>query len=100
MAYDRVITFRPDTVANWTLYDPVLSLGEGGFETDTIKWKIGDGSTVWSGLPYEATTSDVVTNTTNIADNVIAIDTKPTGVEAQLCKAWGNFNGTGTPAWS
>lgn len=31
---------------------PVLSLGEPGYETDTGRIKIGDGSTVWNSLPY------------------------------------------------
>lgn len=44
---------RRDTAANWTSADPTLLAGELGYETDTGKWKIGDGSTAWSSLSYE-----------------------------------------------
>ena len=53
---DRIISFRPDTAANWASNNPVLSQGEGGDETDTRKIKIGDGSTAWNSLEYAAQT--------------------------------------------
>ncbi|MAB58866.1 MAG: hypothetical protein CL524_15170, partial [Aequorivita sp.] len=43
---------RRDTAANWTSANPTLLTGEIGYETDTGKFKIGDGSTVWTGLGY------------------------------------------------
>jgi hypothetical protein len=43
---------RRDTAAGWTSADPTLLAGELGFETDTNKIKIGDGSTAWSSLSY------------------------------------------------
>ena len=43
---------RRDTAANWTSNDPTLLSGEMGYETDTHKIKIGDGSTVWTSLSY------------------------------------------------
>lgn len=43
---------RRDTAANWTSVNPVLASGEFGYETDTERLKIGDGSTAWSGLDY------------------------------------------------
>lgn len=46
------IRLRRDTAANWTAEDPVLLNGEMGIETDTRKYKVGDGTTVWSGLSY------------------------------------------------
>lgn len=46
------IQVRRDTAANWTSGDPTLSAGEPGFETDTGRFKIGDGSTAWTSLPY------------------------------------------------
>ena len=36
--------FRRDTAANWTSVNPVLLAGEIGIETDTYKFKIGNGS--------------------------------------------------------
>jgi hypothetical protein len=47
---------RRDTAANWNSANPVLALGEPGVETDTLKVKIGDGVTVWTGLGYSTTT--------------------------------------------
>ncbi len=43
---------RRDTAAGWTSADPTLLAGELGFETDTLKGKLGDGSTAWSSLGY------------------------------------------------
>lgn len=43
---------RRDTAANWTSANPTLATGEIGFETDTGKFKFGDGSTGWSSLTY------------------------------------------------
>jgi hypothetical protein len=37
---------------------PVLSAGEFGYETDTGRIKIGDGSTIWNNLPYSFLTYD------------------------------------------
>lgn len=51
MSYKKIL-FRRDTAANWTSENPVLSAGEIGLETNTNKIKLGDGSTVWSSLPY------------------------------------------------
>lgn len=47
-----LIQFRRDTAANWTSVNPTLAVGEMGLETDTGQFKIGNGSTSWSGLPY------------------------------------------------
>jgi len=43
---------RRDTAANWTAADPTVLAGELAYETDTGKWKIGDGSTAWTSLAY------------------------------------------------
>ena len=48
----KQIQLRRDTAANWTTANPVLAIGEQGYETDTGKRKIGDGSTAWSSLSY------------------------------------------------
>jgi hypothetical protein len=46
------IQLRNDTAANWTSANPVLAQGEMGIETDTKKFKIGDGVTAWNSLAY------------------------------------------------
>lgn len=46
------IRLRRGTAAQWTLKNPVLSEGEAGVETDTVKVKIGNGTTPWNSLDY------------------------------------------------
>ena len=46
------IQLRRDTAANWTSANTILNPGEVGFETDTSKAKIGDGTTAWTSLAY------------------------------------------------
>ncbi len=45
----RVSSGRSGT---WTALRPVLPTGDLGFETDTGKFKVGDGVTAWPSLPY------------------------------------------------
>lgn len=46
------VRFRFDTAANWTSVNPILKSGEPGFESDTGKMKVGDGTSHWSALAY------------------------------------------------
>jgi len=46
------IQLRRDTAANWTSANPVLAQGEVGFEHDTLRFKVGNGSTAWTSLAY------------------------------------------------
>lgn len=46
------IQLRRDVAAAWTLNNPVLLAGEFGVESDTLKVKVGDGSTAWNSLDY------------------------------------------------
>jgi hypothetical protein len=48
---------RRDTAANWTTTNPTLASGEIGFETDTLEFKIGNGSTAWTSLKYSTDVS-------------------------------------------
>lgn len=77
------IQVRRDLAANWTSNNPTLASGEIGLETDTRKWKIGNGSSNWTSLEYQlpsmtgswASTPD---------ENVLQIDrsTKRVGINA------------------
>ena len=49
-----IIQQKRGTASQWTSTTYVLSAGEFGWETDTNRFKIGDGSTVWGSLPYAA----------------------------------------------
>jgi len=46
------IQIRRDTLANWTSNNPVLSSGETAFVLDENKFKVGNGSSVFTDLPY------------------------------------------------
>jgi len=46
------IQLRRDTSTNWSSINPVLDLGEPGFEIDTNKLKLGDGISAWNDLIY------------------------------------------------
>jgi hypothetical protein len=43
---------RRGTAAQWTSANPILSAAEIGYETDTNKFKVGDGTNRWSTLSY------------------------------------------------
>jgi hypothetical protein len=43
---------RRGTAAQWTAANPTLAAGEIGFETDTNKFKMGNGSSAWTALTY------------------------------------------------
>jgi hypothetical protein len=59
---DRQLQIRRDTAANWISNNPTLAAGEFGYETDTGKLKIGDGSTVWNSLDEITFDSVNITN--------------------------------------
>ena len=44
--------YRRGTAAAWTAANPTLDSGEVGYETDTGRAKVGDGSTIWVSLAY------------------------------------------------
>lgn len=46
------LKLRRDTARRWAGLNPILLEGEPGFETDTGRFKIGDGSTKWEELEY------------------------------------------------
>ncbi|MCK9569083.1 hypothetical protein M0R72_09085 [Candidatus Pacearchaeota archaeon] len=49
---DEKASGQADTAAGWTGADPILAAGTIGIETDTGKFKIGDGTTEWTNLLY------------------------------------------------
>jgi|688.fasta_scaffold09076_2 hypothetical protein len=68
---------RRGTAAQWAAANPVLGAGEIGFETDTNKFKVGNGSTAFASLQYfvDASivfdSSEVTTAINNAIDAVI-----------------------------
>lgn len=65
------ILLRNDVAAAWTAANPVLMKGEIGIETDTNKFKIGDGVKAWSALPYVGTDIEIAGSGSVIVDAVV-----------------------------
>ena len=68
------IQFRRGTASEWTAANPTLAVAEFGVETDTDKFKLGDGVTAWTSLAYggikgDDGTSGVVTATSPLTYN-------------------------------
>ena len=57
------IQLRRGTASAWTSANPTLAIGELAVETDTDKYKIGDGSTAWTSLGYSSLPSTAISNT-------------------------------------
>ena len=57
------IQIRRGTAAAWTSANPTLAAGEFAMETDTDKYKFGDGSTAWTSLGYSSLPSTAISNT-------------------------------------
>jgi hypothetical protein len=72
------IQIRRGTAAQWTSTNPTLASGEQGFETDTGKFKIGNGSTAWTSLAYAAGTGTVTSITAGTGLSGGAITTSGT----------------------
>jgi archaellum component FlaC len=51
---------RRGTAAQWTSANPILGSGEIGFETDTSKFKIGNGTDNWENLIYFANLNEII----------------------------------------
>jgi hypothetical protein len=68
MAVQTQIQIRRGTAAQWTSANPILASGEFGYETDTGKFKIGDGTTAWNSIAVlngvTASSTDTFTNKT------------------------------------
>ena len=83
-----LIQLRRDTAANWTLANTVLSQGEQGYETDTGKMKIGDGSTAWTSLAYFVDSSAYATS----SDITSAVATKANTADLATVATSGSYD--------
>jgi len=48
------IQYRRGSASQWATDNPILAIGEPGYETDTGKFKVGNGSSAWNSLPYSS----------------------------------------------
>jgi hypothetical protein len=71
MAVQTQIQVRRGTAATWTSTNPTLAAGEMGLETDTGKFKLGNGSTAWASLTY-ATNGTIPLSTVTAKGDLIA----------------------------
>lgn len=76
------IQVRRDTAANWTTQNPTLLRGEIGYEYDTVKLKIGNGSTAWNSLAYAIVSQTMVEDL--IADHADRTDNPHSVTKAQV----------------
>jgi hypothetical protein len=73
------IILRRDTAANWANVDPVLANGEIGLETDTERFKIGNGIAPWSERDYYANAQYIATQYMQIVNQALADITNTVG---------------------
>lgn len=66
MAIETLIQIRKGTSSEWATANPTLANGEPGFETDTLKLKIGNGTDAWASLSYANEPNDNVINGSNL----------------------------------
>jgi plasmid maintenance system antidote protein VapI len=65
------IQFRRGTAQQWDDTNPILSNGEAGFETDTGRFKVGNGATAWRLLP-SISKADAVAEANEYTDDKIS----------------------------
>jgi hypothetical protein len=65
---------RRGSAAVWQDANTLLSEGEIGYETDTNKFKVGDGVTTWNSLPYFVNSDDIqsgLLDTDNVSEGTL-----------------------------
>ena len=66
------IQVKRANAATWTAANTVLSAGEIGLESDTSKFKIGNGSTAWTSLAYSITSNLSASSLNDLGDVTIS----------------------------
>lgn len=91
---------RRGSAAAWTSAATVLAQGEIGMETDTGKFKFGDGSTAWGSLPYAG--GGMTNPMTTAGDTIVG---GSAGAPTRVAKGPDNYvwtmdPGTHLPVWA
>jgi hypothetical protein len=84
MAFDQLL-HRRGTAAQWTSANPTLGAAEIGFETDTRRFKFGNGATAWNSLAYSGESgSDTAAQ---ILAKLVTVDGSGSGLDADTVRA-------------
>lgn len=93
MAINYVIQFKRQDSAMWASVNPILRRAEPGYESDTGRFKIGNGLLPWNSLPYASldheedgvvlTTDENVITANMIVENAGIDVSKLSGVVSQ-----------------
>lgn len=71
MAVVTQVQVRRGTASQWTSANPTLASGEWGYETDTGKVKIGNGSSAWNSLGYTGVGDVTLTGTETLTNKTL-----------------------------
>lgn len=101
MALTRIQN-RRGTAAEWASANPTLAPGEFAIETDTGKFKIGNGSSQWSILPYYQDANGIIATITDGAPATLntlnelaeALNDSPDILDTLVTKNNATFTGT------
>ncbi len=95
------VQLRRGTASEWTAANPTLSQGELGVELDTVKFKVGNGSTAWNSLNYASVSFRGAHNSSTIyypgdiatssGNSYICILTTTNGILATNTTYWNVF---------
>lgn len=91
------IQLRRGSAASWTSSNPILAIGEVGYETDTLRSKIGNGTTAWNSLAYwqsavsfvqtignGSATAITVTHNLNTRNVLVSVKRSSTNAEVEV----------------
>ena len=82
------IQIRRDTSTNWQQYNPTPSSGEPCYETDTGKFKIGNGEQPYNSLPYQGSGVEDYNELENLPQiNGIELTGNKTGTDLGLASS-------------
>ena len=80
---------RKGTAAEWTTANPILAIGETGWELDTGRVKLGDGVLTWNLLPYAAALTVYVNATPDgVTENTAAVQAAHDALPATGGEVW------------
>lgn len=86
------ILLRNDVALNWSTVNPILGKGEVGLESDTNKFKVGDGLTAWNELGYfggQSIYQDNITKPGTMVGDIAVVKTEiATGKYSHTAYVW------------